>query len=81
MRVVTADLHAYWRFQSDYLMRIPSVQSVKTDVPWKRSKAQPRIAAGIGVLCRAGKPAVATTSSFDRLRMRSTEEEVVGRKS
>ncbi|ODT72674.1 MAG: AsnC family transcriptional regulator [Pelagibacterium sp. SCN 63-23] len=33
MRVVTADLHAYWRFQSDHLTRIPSVQSVKTDVP------------------------------------------------
>lgn len=39
MRVVTADLHAYWRFQSDYLMRIPSVQSVKTDVPMETIKA------------------------------------------
>jgi Lrp/AsnC family transcriptional regulator, leucine-responsive regulatory protein len=38
MRVVTADLHAYWRFQSDYLMRIPSVQSVKTDVPMETIK-------------------------------------------
>ena len=37
-RVVTADLHAYWRFQSDYLMRIPSVQSVKTDVPMETIK-------------------------------------------
>jgi Lrp/AsnC family leucine-responsive transcriptional regulator len=39
MRIVTADLHAYWRFQSDYLMRIPSVQSVKTDVPMETIKA------------------------------------------
>ena len=38
MRVVTTDLHAYWRFQSDYLMRIPSVQSVKTDVPMETIK-------------------------------------------
>ncbi len=39
MRVVTTDLHAYWRFQSDHLMRIPSVQSVKTDVPMETIKA------------------------------------------
>lgn len=39
MRIVTTDLHAYWRFQSDYLMRIPSVQSVKTDVPMETIKA------------------------------------------
>ena len=38
MRVVTADLHAYWRFQADYLTRIPSVQSVKTDVPMETIK-------------------------------------------
>jgi Lrp/AsnC family leucine-responsive transcriptional regulator len=38
MRIVTADHHAYWRFQSDYLMRIPSVQSVKTDVPMETIK-------------------------------------------
>jgi Lrp/AsnC family transcriptional regulator, leucine-responsive regulatory protein len=38
MRVVTADLHAYWRFQSDHLARIPSVQSVKTDVPMETIK-------------------------------------------
>ncbi|MET3927754.1 Lrp/AsnC family transcriptional regulator [Devosia sp. 2618] len=38
MRVVTADLHAYWRFQSDHLTRIPSVQSVKTDVPMETIK-------------------------------------------
>lgn len=38
MRVVTADLHAYWRFQSDQLTRIPSVQSVKTDVPMETIK-------------------------------------------
>lgn len=39
MRVMTTDLHAYWRFQSDYLTRIPSVQSVKTDVPMETIKA------------------------------------------
>lgn len=38
LRVVTTDLHAYWRFQSDRLMRIPSVQSVKTDVPMETIK-------------------------------------------
>lgn len=38
MRVVTADLHAYWRFQADHLTRIPSVQSVKTDVPMETIK-------------------------------------------
>lgn len=39
LRIVTTDLHAYWRFQSDRLMRIPSVQSVKTDVPMETIKA------------------------------------------
>ena len=39
LRIVTTDLHAYWRFQSDHLMRIPSVQSVKTDVPMETIKA------------------------------------------
>ena len=38
MRVVAADLHAYWRFQADHLTRIPSVQSVKTDVPMETIK-------------------------------------------
>ncbi|MBU1176079.1 MAG: Lrp/AsnC family transcriptional regulator [Alphaproteobacteria bacterium] len=38
LRVVTTDLHAYWRFQADYLTRIPSVQSVKTDVPMETIK-------------------------------------------
>jgi len=38
MRIVTADLHSYWRFQADYLTRIPSVQSVKTDVPMETIK-------------------------------------------
>jgi DNA-binding Lrp family transcriptional regulator len=38
MRVVTEDLHAYWRFQSEHLARIPSVQSVKTDVPMETIK-------------------------------------------
>ena len=38
MRVITTDLHAYWRFQADHLTRIPSVQSVKTDVPMETIK-------------------------------------------
>ena len=38
LRVVTTDLHAYWRFQADHLTRIPSVQSVKTDVPMETIK-------------------------------------------
>ncbi len=38
MRIVTADLHSYWRFQADHLTRIPSVQSVKTDVPMETIK-------------------------------------------
>ena len=44
LRIVTADLNSYWRFQADHLTRIPSVQSVKTDVPMetvKRSYAIP----------------------------------------
>ena len=43
-KIVTADLNSYWRFQADHLTRIPSVQSVKTDVPMetvKRSYAIP----------------------------------------
>ncbi|EHS54122.1 transcriptional regulator, AsnC family [Rhizobium sp. PDO1-076] len=38
LRVVTADLHSYWRFQADHLTRIPSVLSVKTDVPMETLK-------------------------------------------
>lgn len=38
LRIVTADLHSYWRFQADYLARIPSVLSVKTDVPMETVK-------------------------------------------
>jgi DNA-binding Lrp family transcriptional regulator len=38
LRIVTADLKAYWRFQADYLTRIPSVQNVKTDVPMETIK-------------------------------------------
>ena len=38
LRIVTADLNAYWRFQADHLTRIPSVQSVKTDVPMETLK-------------------------------------------
>lgn len=38
LRVVTADLHSYWRFQADHLTRIPSVMNVKTDVPMETLK-------------------------------------------
>ncbi len=38
LRIVTADLHSYWRFQADYLTRIPSVLNVKTDVPMETLK-------------------------------------------
>jgi DNA-binding Lrp family transcriptional regulator len=38
LRVITADLNSYWRFQADRLTRIPSVQSVKTDVPMETIK-------------------------------------------
>jgi hypothetical protein len=38
LRIVTADLHSYWRFQADHLTRIPSVLSVKTDVPMETLK-------------------------------------------
>jgi Lrp/AsnC family transcriptional regulator, leucine-responsive regulatory protein len=38
LRVVTADLNSYWRFQADHLTRIPSVQSVKTEVPMETIK-------------------------------------------
>lgn len=38
LRVVTEDLHAYWRFQADKLARIPSVLSLKTDVPMETIK-------------------------------------------
>ena len=38
LRIVTADLHSYWRFQADYLTRIPTVLNVKTDVPMETLK-------------------------------------------
>ena len=38
LRIVTADLNSYLRFQADHLTRIPSVQSVKTDVPMETVK-------------------------------------------
>ncbi|BCH63473.1 AsnC family transcriptional regulator [Agrobacterium vitis] len=38
LRIATADLHSYWRFQADHLTRIPSVLSVKTDVPMETLK-------------------------------------------
>lgn len=33
LRIVVADLDAYWRFQADRLTRIANVRNVKTDVP------------------------------------------------
>src|SRR5690606_12734357 len=60
MRIVTTDLHAYWRFQSDYLMRIPSVQSVKTDAPMETIKASrefPVYAASTGSSSRLSESA------------------------
>jgi Lrp/AsnC family transcriptional regulator, leucine-responsive regulatory protein len=38
LRIVTADLNSYWRFQADHLTRIPSVLNVKTDVPMETIK-------------------------------------------
>jgi leucyl aminopeptidase (aminopeptidase T) len=38
LRIVTADLHSYWRFQADHLTRIASVLNVKTDVPMETLK-------------------------------------------
>ena len=38
LRIVTTDLHSYWRFQADHLTRIPSVLNVKTDVPMETLK-------------------------------------------
>ncbi|QEY23252.1 Lrp/AsnC family transcriptional regulator [Neisseria animalis] len=33
LRIVTADLQAYWRFHTDYLARLPGVQNIRTDIP------------------------------------------------
>lgn len=44
LRIVVADLDAYWRFQADRLTRIANVRNVKTDVPMaavKRGGALP----------------------------------------
>lgn len=38
LRVMTADLAAYRRFQTEYLTRIRGVQSVKTDLPMQTIK-------------------------------------------
>lgn len=46
LRVVTKDLNAYWRFQADRLTRIPSVQSVKTDVPMETIKKTTQLPLG-----------------------------------
>src|SRR3990167_8400124 len=47
LRIVTADLNSYWRFQADHLTRIPSVQSVKTDVPMETVKRSFEIPLGL----------------------------------
>ncbi len=33
LRIMVADLNAYWRFQADRLTRMANVRNVKTDVP------------------------------------------------
>lgn len=38
LRVVTTDLASYRRFHADHLTQIPSVQSVKTEVPMETAK-------------------------------------------
>jgi Lrp/AsnC family transcriptional regulator, leucine-responsive regulatory protein len=38
LRIATADLDAYRRFQMDHLNRIKGVQSVKTEIPMQRIK-------------------------------------------
>lgn len=38
LRIVSADLEGYYRFQADHLSRIEGVQNVKTDVPMKTVK-------------------------------------------
>jgi Lrp/AsnC family transcriptional regulator, leucine-responsive regulatory protein len=38
LRVVTTDLASYRKFHADYLTQIPSVQSVKTEVPMEMAK-------------------------------------------
>jgi len=38
LRVVTTDLASYRRFHADFLTQIPSIQSVKTEVPMEMAK-------------------------------------------
>lgn len=38
LRIVTTDLASYRRFHADFLTQIPSVQSVKTEVPMETAK-------------------------------------------
>lgn len=38
LRVVTADLEAYRRFQAEHLARIAGVRSLKTDIPMQKVK-------------------------------------------
>ncbi|MFB9125817.1 Lrp/AsnC family transcriptional regulator [Paraburkholderia dipogonis] len=43
LRVVSADLDAYRRFQAEHLTRIDSVQSVKTEIPMQKVKQTSRL--------------------------------------
>ncbi|TBL27343.1 Lrp/AsnC family transcriptional regulator, partial [Klebsiella oxytoca] len=38
IRIVTKDLATYRRFHADYLTQIPSIQSIKTEVPMETVK-------------------------------------------
>lgn len=48
LRVVAADLTAYRRFQAEYLARIPSVSSLKTDIPMQAVKVSWELPLGTG---------------------------------
>ena len=53
LRVMTADLAAYRRFQTEYLTRIRGVQSVKTDLPMQTTDLE-------GGLVEAGESVTGT---------------------
>ena len=38
LRVVAADMDAYWRFQVEHLGRIASIQNIKSEIPMRRIK-------------------------------------------
>ena len=38
LRVVAADMDAYWRFRVEHLGRIASVQTIKSEIPMRRIK-------------------------------------------